>query len=423
MPLRALLRSSPATYALPLLIGFILIPLHQDLSTWLTAHYWPSATGGASLALRFVGPACAAVAAWEGARLARGRSFHQAPARSPLAIAAPALLPVVIMGAAGMATALVASAAAADVGAGLPDFGVLAVGGVLLLANTLVGFIAGRVLHPLIAVPLVLISSYIVNDYPATFDIPWLRYLVGEGLDSCCAVDEVLDTRALVSAGVFATAVCLAAAVLIQRRGERLALFCALALLAGGTGLGWYSARNVGYEAVRARPSDSLICDGSQPQICLWPELGDRADMVRSQARKTVARLQNAGIQVPGTLTMAAKPGPMASKLGISSDTDAAHVPSGVASGLLPTEAPACARQGKAYPGEVAYGPVAAWLYTIAGEPSGTVAGRFGDKDTALAQAILKQPRGIQLIWYQRNMKALLSCGVEPQLALRGGTG
>ncbi|MEE4594584.1 hypothetical protein V2J94_22310 [Streptomyces sp. DSM 41524] len=73
----------------------------------------------------------------------------------------------------------------------------------------------------------------------------------------------------------------------------------------------------MGAAPVTSRPTGDLVCDHGRPRICLWQEMDQRADMVRTESRKAVARLRQAGIAVPATLTMADRPGPDETKLAI----------------------------------------------------------------------------------------------------------
>ncbi|MFE5161350.1 hypothetical protein ACFRNT_23125 [Streptomyces sp. NPDC056697] len=422
MLLRTIVRVSSGTRLLPFLAGFIVIALDDNLSEWVTPHYWLSATGTASLALSFVGPACAGAGAWEGSRLRRARISDQNAVRSPLAIAFPLLLPVFVMGVAGMTAALLVSAAAADVGFGTPNPGILAVEAVLLAANTLVGFVLGRVWAPIIAVPVTLIASFVANAYPVSWSVVWIRHLVGGGLEDCCDLDQSLDAWALVSAGAFGTAVCLSAAVLIQYRKTAPAIVAAAALLAGGVAGGAASAHGMGPDPVTSRPVGDLVCDHGQPRICLWPEMNNQADMVRTESRKAVARLRHAGVPVPATLTMADRPGSEETKLAIGPGISAAGVPTGVAAGLLPPD-PACSDNGEPYPAADAYGPVGAWLSLTAGASPRTLTNRVAPPELALAQHVLKQSRQTQLAWYERNNRAMQACNVRPHLGINGSHG
>ncbi|MFJ3900364.1 hypothetical protein [Streptomyces sp. NPDC090025] len=144
--------------------------------------------------------------------------------------------------------------------------------------------------------------------------------------------------------------------------------------------------------------------------------------MVSRNVRIAAEKLRTAGIQTPRTLTMAAHPGPDASKLDIAPDAQAADIPGGVASGLLP-EPPSCALNGEPYPAAAAAGPLTAWLYATAGVPSGTVAGDFATEEAALVEQVRALPAGKQLAWYQRNRKAMTVCGTPPRLGVTGVTG
>ncbi|MET8179498.1 hypothetical protein [Streptomyces sp. NPDC005336] len=419
MLLRTVLRLSSGTRLAPFLIGFVVIALGDNLSEWVTPHYWLSATGSASFALAFVGPACAGAGAWEGSRIRRARLSDQSTVRSPLAIAFPLLLPVWGMGLIGMVAALLVSATAADVGIGMPNPGILAVETVILAANTLVGYLLGRLWAPAIAVPATLITSFVANAYPASWSILWIRHLVGGGLSDCCSLDQGLDRSAIWSAIVFGTAVCLAAAVLIQRGKTIPALLAASVLATGGFTLGAAAAHDMGADPVTSRPTSMLACDHGWPRICLWPEMNGQAVMIRAEGRKAADKLRRAGVTVPPTLTMADRARRNEAKLAIGPDTSTAEVRTGVAAGLLP-QSPTCADNGEPYPGINAYGPVGAWLSLTAGVSSDTLTHRVTPPELALAQHVIKQPRQVQLTWYERNTRAMRSCNIRPQLGING---
>ncbi|MFB7239803.1 hypothetical protein ACFCXK_34090 [Streptomyces sp. NPDC056269] len=418
MLLRTMIRSSAATVLLPLLVAFVLLALSNDLSAWVTPRYWPSATGSAAFAQPFVSAACAAAAAWEGARLTKGRVFDQTSVRGPVAIAVPVLLPVLLMGVIGILVALVITAAAADVPLGLPEAGILAAIIAMLAANTLVGFIVGRVLPGVLAAPVALVGSFFATAYPASWNVMWLRYLVGGGLSNCCSVDTSIDARALAATLTFAAAVSCAALLLIHRRGGTATLCMVFVLLSASVGISWSLTRDLGAEPLQPRDTAALICDdGARPAVCLWPEVED-PETVRKASRAAAARLEQAGVQIPPTLTMAARPGPQTLKLGIGPTTsEEGDIAGGVASGLLP-EPPPCAFAGAPYPAAVAAGPLSAWLYTTAGMPADSVAGRFGPEDAAMAQQLTKLPASQQIAWYKKNREALGKCSTPPPLRI-----
>ncbi|WP_455351393.1 DUF7224 domain-containing protein [Streptomyces sp. SYSU K217416] len=416
MLLRTLLRTSSASVGLPLVVLFVLAALGDDLTSSVTDHYWPSVTGSASFALAFISTGCAALGAWEGARLKKGRVFTQTTVRSPLAITVPVLAPVVATGMVGMLAALLVAANAADVGLGLPDIGVLTVELLLLSANTLAGYLIGRRWSAVISVPVTVVAAFIANAYPVSWDIMWPRHLVGGGLDNCCAVDQVLDTRGVWSAAVFALALSLAAALVIQLQASRLALTAAVVLVAIGTGAGALFARDLSADPVRDRADTELVCKkGAAARLCLWPEVRD-SDTVRSEAQKVLGRLQDAGVATPSAFTMAARPRQDEAKLAILPGDGAAYVPAGVVAGLVP-EPPACAADDD-YPAGAASEPVAAWLLLTAGSPAEMVRTMVAPEAAALAEKVAQQPRATQLSWYERNFEAMGTCTGKPLLSL-----
>ncbi|UFQ15418.1 MULTISPECIES: DUF7224 domain-containing protein [Streptomyces] len=397
------------------LIGFVFLALGDDMTRWVTPHYWPSVSANATFALRFIGPACAAVAAWEGARLKRGRVFAQAPSRSPLAIAFPVLMPVLVMGALGTATALFITSVAADAGLGVPHLGMLAAEISLLLANTLCGYLLGRQWNAVISVPLALVVSFVINAYPVSWSILWIRHLVGGGLSNCCSIDQTIDMRAIWGALVFAGAVIIGALVVMHRGRDGLAVILALAVTAGGFLGAAQITKGLSADPVKDRPVGSLRCEGAEPRICLWPEMDPEAEMVRAQTRLTVAELRKEGVAVPRAFTMAAVAKSGEAKLGFEPRTEAAAVPVAVVSGMLPPT-PVCAERGDPYFGDAAAGPVAAWLLMKTGMPAETVSTKVLPEEFALARQAMKQPHAIQLAWYQANTRAIRSCEVKPQL-------
>ncbi|MFE9532699.1 hypothetical protein [Streptomyces sp. NPDC006691] len=419
MRIRTMLRSSSAVIVLPILVVFLMTALGHQLTAGTTVGYWPSATGTSVYALPFIGTACAGMGAWEGARLTRGRVFDQAGVRSPLAVSASVLVPVLGAGVVACSAALALSAGSAGVGAGLPDVGILAVELALVLANTLAGFCLGRRLPALISVPVALVGAFVANAYPVAWSVLWLRHLVGGGLSGCCALDQVPDARAVWSALLFAGGLSAACGAVISRRRLRAAPVIALAVFVAGAGGAVATARGLGPDAARPRPSAGLVCErGTSATVCLWPEVADAA-LVRGETQQAVARLRAFGVATPTTFTMAARPAAREAKLGVAPDVRAEDVAPGVVVGLLP-EPPDCARRER-YPAGDAVGPVEAWLMLVAGAPEATVASRTPAADVQLAHDVSLLSQAEQLRWYEVNTAAMRTCSAEPQLGPVGG--
>ncbi|MFE5300690.1 hypothetical protein [Streptomyces sp. NPDC056632] len=420
MRLRTVIRSSSATILLPFLVAFVLLALSDDLTDWVTPHYWASVTGSASFALAFIAAACAGSAAWEAARLAKGRVFDQAPVRSPLSITLTLLLPVLATGLLALLAAVTIAAIAADVPFGLPHPGILAADAAVLFASTLAGSVIGRIMPGVLAAPLALIGSFFANAYPASWNTYWMRHLVGGGLKNCCSIDTTIDTRALLGAAVFTTGVSAAALLLIRFRGRAVPLAVAAACVAGSLASAWLLVRDLGPDPVKARAVNELVCDDAgRYRICLWPEVNNPSQ-VRQDTRAAAQKLQQAGVPVPRTITMAARPAPNAMKLGISPTTRRQDIPRGIASGLLP-QPPACAIEGRPYPAGDAVIPMEAWLQTTAGAAPVTVEAQLDPQAANLLKQLRQLPPDQQLAWYNHNRQAMSTCGTKPQLTVTEG--
>ncbi|MER7396921.1 hypothetical protein ABT381_15580 [Streptomyces sp. NPDC000151] len=414
---RTVLRSSSAAWLAPLLAAFVAFLLRDDLVAGVTAGYWPSAFGAAAFALPFVTPACAAAGAWEGSRITRGNIAAWAPARSGLAIALPLLLPVLVLGLLGMAVAVGFTVTETAPHGGTPPLGVAAMWLVIVLANAMAGFLLGRKLPLVIAAPLALILSFVLTAYPATLEPLWLRHMVTGGVNGCCSLDQTLSWRAIASATVLALAVVLAAGLALTAAGKRAVRIGATGLLVAGLLGSGTLAYGLPAEPTNARSTAALSCSGSQPQVCVWPELRSHLTAITRDAADARQRLQHAGMSVSARLTMAEHPGAGALYIGSWEQPTSDNVRFGVAGGLLPANPPACAAKGD-FPGDAAFGPLASWLALTAGATPSEVANRYGQQEATVAAHIRTVPAAQQHTWYQRNERALHDCTTRPQLKL-----
>lgn len=416
MPLHTLLRSSSATWGLPLVVGFIVLFLGEDLTAWTTIGYWPGVTGAATFALAFVAPACAASGAWEASRLHRGRVAEWAPSRSRVVTAAWLLAPVVAMGVLAMGVALTLVALDARPGAGLPHVGILAVWLAVVCSHAVGGFLLGRVAPLAVAAPLALVGSFLISAYPPAMEPVWMRHLTGGGLRDCCALSQVPDTHAISSALLVGGGMVLASLALLARRRVA-AIACSAFVLATGIALGSYVAMNAEATASTDRSSRHLQCSGAQPQVCVWPELAPRADHIRKTVSDVHDRLTGAGVPVPATFTTSWDPAHDELSLGIDLSTPDTVIAAAAATSLMPNEPPACALAGEDYPGYAAFGPLSAWLETVAGVDATERAGRYDREDGALAMAVAGESGAVQEQWFTYNWNALTACEMAPQLS------
>ncbi|MFD8978469.1 hypothetical protein [Streptomyces sp. NPDC059564] len=414
MMLRTLLRSSAAVYVIPFLILFVMSAIARDLTAWTTAGYWPSATGSSLHSLPFICTISAGLAAWEGARLTQGKVFGQTAARSPLAITAPVLAPVVAGALLTSLAALLLSADAAGVSAGLPDLHMLLAVVLMVVMNTLLGFCAGLRWRAVISVPVVLVGAFFLNAYPVSWSILWIRHLIGGGLADCCAVDQVLDGRAVWPVVLFTGGLILACLMGINSRTTPRTIAAMTASVIIGTGLAVAVAIPIPVTPVADRPTGGLVCEkAADTTVCLWPEV-ENPDKIRPTVNTVRHKLTNAGIETSATFTMAATTRNGEAKLGITTKPRGADVVAGVALSLMPA-VPACAADGP-YPAAPAQPPTAAWLLVTAGMPAEALSGRFDPPTLDLVNRIRTLPREEQQAWYRFNNEAMRGCTTKAQI-------
>ncbi|MGW0395843.1 DUF7224 domain-containing protein [Streptomyces sp. NPDC003042] len=410
---RTIIRSSSATIMFFLLTGFIAFLLNDTLTSFVTHGYGPSALGKASMALPFAAAACAGSAAWEAARLKRGRVFYQAPVRGRLGIALPVLLPVWLMGVTGMGVALVISSTAVGAVPPLSHLGMLAAHGLLLAANVLGGYLLGSVLPALAAAPLGLVAGFFLMAFPASWESSWPRQLVAGGFGSCCSVGNVISPKAVWVAVIFAAALCAAALAVIHRTSLTTTVL-ALVLIVGSAAVAIPLAKPLGYDPVIARDTSELVCSAQgEPRICLWPENADDTTVIR-QTRTYAARMKEAGLAIPPSLTQNRSPKPGETTFGINESPRPEDLAANLANAVLPP-LPACARATGKFAAYPARAPLMAWLMAIASQ-SPPKPGRFSPEEAALAQKALQQSRETQLAWYETNRQALTTCDQPPRL-------
>ncbi|NUW37495.1 hypothetical protein HTZ77_39765 [Nonomuraea sp. SMC257] len=412
MPLRRWARSSAAALALPVLLAYLFFVMSRSVDAlednWLSATVLVS-----SAAVLAAGPVCAAAGAWEGARLARGGVDDAAAVRSRAAILAWSLLPV--LGAAlvallgGLALAGVAMAGVA----GLPDPLVLAVALLVITAWTLAGFAAGRHLHPLVGVPLLLVGTWLWLACPAALETFWVRHLTGNNLGFCCETHTVYDRRALYAQAV--VAVSLAGAAYLawsRRRGARPAWAGIAGLPLVAVAVAFPLVRDMGPEAQVPRTS-GLACGRSDGvEVCVWRErekrLGTAALIAVPAARRLAA---GTGLPAPRRVTEGPATGGASWRFAMPPGAKPDDVLFGLATGLLPAEPPVC---GPGWSGADAHGPLSAWLALKAGAGQDAVERRTGPRSTGAARRALGLPAAEQVRWFRHNLDALRRCDVSP---------
>ncbi|MFE6714154.1 hypothetical protein [Streptomyces sp. NPDC057695] len=401
MRLMTLLRTSSAARAAILLIPW-LVSYSAQISQWVTTGYWESVAAQSSFLLGFTVPACAACAAWEGARIRRSGILASTPVRSPLAIALSVVIPVLVLGLIAVLLPLLMLLPYAQ---GIPGGATFAIVGLELLlvtAHSFLGYAAGFVLPRLLAAPAVLMATWLWMAYPAALEPFWLRQLNGHNLNECCSLDQVVADRAVVAPALVAGGLLLAA--LIWIRGRRFAARAlAPVVVALGLTAGAVIGMPLGYKAGSPRAASELTCDSGTPAICLWPEQMQEATAIRSLSSRAAERLAQLDVPVAPQLTMP------------SVQPRADQIIASVALSAIPGAPPRCAESGP-WPGNVAQGPLMAWLVQTAGADARFVQGSYTSEDVRTVEQVRSLPEADQTRWFRTNAATLKNCVERPAL-------
>lgn len=299
--LQTALRIMPAFWmALPL-IGF---------AAWYVTLLYPSdgyaldAATKASMTLAFVGPVCAACAAWEGSRLRRAGVWQAPSVRSRWSIAFWHVLPIVAVGLLAIVVAMLVQAARSH--AGLPDVRIVLMTLVDLVAYCAAGFALGLLMRFAVAGPLALIATFIWIGFVPAIHPVWLRHLTGMFRD-CCGLAQDLAwppvlASALIDASIIAAAIVFVAGS--RRSWLRIAVGVVLFVVAFKAGSSLVS--DMTYLPAVARDPALLECRSDHSlTVCTWPEHSARVAEIGAVAAEVKSGWQDVGMRSPSTFTEA----------------------------------------------------------------------------------------------------------------------
>ncbi|GAA3289559.1 hypothetical protein GCM10020295_01690 [Streptomyces cinereospinus] len=271
----------------------------------------------------------------------------------------------------------------------------------VVVAHAAAGYAVGLTLPRLLAVPVALVGSFVWMAYPASMNVFWVRQLNGTNLAECCSLDQVTAPRSILAPALVAIGMIVAARLTAPRRWLRRVM--APAVLAIAVALAAWIVRPLGYSAVEPRPTELRTCTDTRPRVCLWPEQQHAAADVTAWATDAHARLAAAGVTTRSELSLRS----------LSPNRD--EVRSLIALSAIPQSVPACAQHGQ-WPGNLAFGPLSAWLTLTAGTDPGEVAARYVPEEAATATKVLERPRQAQLAWFRYNERTLTRCDRQPIL-------
>ncbi len=291
----ARLRTEPAVWLLPLscLLGYLAAMGMEEQSPG-----YPLAVAiRGHAALIVLAPIGAGCAAWKAGRYRRAgwprRTWRRSAAR--LALAEMATTAAVQMTAYGLIVVLVA---AGSTGSGLPwEPELLVVAASTLLGWAAIGSALGWWVRAELAMPAVVIGSYLAIVFPEAIEPLWVRHLAGTYM-GCCFQDAVLAPGAVRGPIVLAAGVAAAALLIVAaRRRPVLALTSAL-VAAAAVAVSVAQVDHLGADPIAPRKG-SVRCTGTQPSVCTWPEQAGDHDQIAAVSRSVLARWNAAGFEVP----------------------------------------------------------------------------------------------------------------------------
>jgi hypothetical protein len=401
-------RSPASVFAVPVLVLTVFY-LRQQVPD--AEYYGLGQLAKAASAVAIVGPLCAGLAAWEGARVRAGRVHRLAPARRECLIAIRSLLPIWLLALVALSAATV-FALSAGPSLRIADLRLLAVPAAVVLAHTSLGYAVGRVVPAVFAIPLVLVASWLWIVYPIALSPLWLRHLTGY-LNGCCDASTVLDAGAFAAPIVVSAGAVLAALALVSRLPAAGRAGLAAAVVATGLLTGIHLVSGLEARPTTPRPSSELVCAETDPVVCLWPEHAALTGLVHQRATVIRRRLGRIGVRTPAVV---GEGGPKSAwRIGVVPGARRDAVDTTLVEGLLPPF-PRCASGEAPYPGVRAYWPVALWIAHTTGSSTELLRYSVTGADRDEVEAVQALPERQQAGWYQANRRALTSCKVEPRL-------
>jgi hypothetical protein len=380
-------------------------------SPWLEPS-WLDVSAKSTGSFVVLGPALAALSAWDAARW---RVLSVLPVRGSVQLLVRHLAvvaAVTLVTFAGSAVVLVATVRPPT---GLPDVGVLTTGVWMVVAYSAVGFALGQRLPRTVAAPLAFALVWCWVAYTPAIEPFWLRNVTGNLAASCCTLDTELVDHALQAPAVIGAALVLGSLLVVRWPGAVVAGVTSLALVAAAVGLASSWMAGVGADPVTAREDERVCVQRDGTSLCAWPEhaalgrLKAGADGLGAAA----GRLRAAGLPVPARLDEGAS-----AHDGWSFDLSGPSVRDWVrtlATSPLSALPPDCIEDGGgAWPAGDRQPLVAAWLEVVAGAASPRQAADDAGAAPVELARLLRRDAGDQAAWYRTTRAALDGCDPLP---------
>ncbi len=439
MRIRTLLRVAPGAWLAPVMVGLLVLYVASSITFGPREPYGLYLTARAMNGLGLIVPVFAGTAAWEGARLVRGGVWGLPMTRHRIAVAAWSFLPAFV----GGLIVLVVTTMAVLVPQGLvvPDMVILGSATVILLAQVALGFFIGTIAPRAIAIPVVVLGSFMTFVLPRVAGSAWLRHMSGTTLELCCTTDQVLSPGVVVSIVAISAAILIAVAILLTRRprmGVYPVVFLVLLIVASGVAM---AAAPPTQRPYAERTGTADVCETRDGvTVCVWPEHRELAPRVSRVAAAAVDAWRAAGVTVPTTFREGEvdKSDPLTAGISVRSTNSRNSLIELLAVAVAPhfpvaRDEPTCAATHE-WRSSIAGPYVWTWLATEAGIDHQSVDNYFGggarpDSDyfpdapkslivpvLPLLEKVWELPPPAQATWVRRNLRALAQCDVLPPL-------
>lgn len=271
--------------------------------------YWVSTFSNASIFLIFSAPVGSASAAIVSARARRSGIWSLPLARTRAMISFRLLLPSFVGAFLSQLFGLVLLVATSGGAPGRIPVEVVLAWAAILIFHISVGYLLGRRLPIAVSIPLSIFFSYCWLGFTWTVNYFPIRYLAGLIITSCCSVETTLDERAIVAVVVFS--LLMSSAFLIfatvpptgmHRSVVPLTGVTAIAFVVIALTVGLNVAQGLGPQPVVPRSKGDLICAGTAPTICVYPEQLQRDDP-RPTLDAAYKNLREEDIPLPAVVT------------------------------------------------------------------------------------------------------------------------
>lgn len=415
----AMLLAVPAIIAIVLYDGMFVDPANFE-------GYWESTFANASIFLIVSAPLGSASAAVIAARARRAGLWMEPFSRSRAAVTFHLLLPSFLAALLLQLVGLLLVSFSSWGAPGRIPLDIVLAWAAILLFHVCVGYLLGRFLPLPLGIPLAIFVSYCWLGFTWTVTYFPIRYLAGLIISSCCSLDTTLDERAVAAVVVFSL---LASAALLiaatpppqaARSSSRLvAALTSIVLVVVATTLGLNIASGLAAQPIVERGRSGLVCTGSAPTICLYPEELQHRDP-RPVLAAAYRNLRSAGVRMPAVITASNEPSDRkALRVVVTTRPTTSELVYTLAAGLIPDDnAPYCGSNSD-YTKRLDVAAVSTWwLQKVASR--GLVDGAslpvpmFTSDSARLIAAFSHLSDGRQRAWYLAASPALKHCSSHP---------